>query len=140
MLLQDFEQLRLNLQVHFPNFVEEYGPAMGHLEKAGFRAYRPGEGAALMPKELGLKQLSGKARTVQVNKRCIRPRPVGIKPCREHTFTGTGLPQQQHRPVRNRHSISCRLQVADEWAVTQERANRAASLSGFPGNALVAIP
>src|SRR4051794_11781399 len=55
-LLEDAEELRLEFERHFADFVEEDGAAIGELEAADALRDGAGEGAALVSEELAFEQ------------------------------------------------------------------------------------
>jgi hypothetical protein len=69
MLLQDAQEFGLRGEAHLADLVEEQHPACGQLDLTGLRLIRAGEGAALVPEELGFQQLLGERGAVQGDKR-----------------------------------------------------------------------
>src|SRR6267378_7273787 len=66
-LLQDAQQLRLQLQWHFPDFVQEHGAAVGQFEAADALGNRPSESAALVAEHLAFKQPRGNRGAVELH-------------------------------------------------------------------------
>src|SRR5579864_693044 len=63
------QELRLEFQRNFTNFVEKQSPLMRHLETADLLGDRSGEGALLVAKELALQQRGGNGRAIHHDKR-----------------------------------------------------------------------
>ena len=99
LLLEDLEELGLHLGVEVPDLVEEQAAAVGRVEQALLGGEGAGEGAALVPEELGLDELPGEPGAVDVDERALGAGADGVDPPREDALAGPGLPEQEHRAV-----------------------------------------
>src|SRR5438270_514291 len=67
LFLQDFQQRRLDLQVHVADLVEKDRAAVRHLEQALFRRRRASEGPLLVSEQLGLEELARDAGAIEID-------------------------------------------------------------------------
>jgi hypothetical protein len=82
---------------HQPNFVEEDGAAVRHLQKAGFSLARVGERTALESEQLGFEQRIGDRGAIHVYERQRRARPGLVDQLRDESLACAGLALNQHR-------------------------------------------
>ena len=75
LLLQHAQHLRLHLQAHVADLVEEQRAAVGQLELAAAPGERAGERALLVAEQLGLDQLLGDRGAVDLHERAPRAGP-----------------------------------------------------------------
>ena len=67
------EQLGLERLVKITDFIEENGPAVRRFELADLELMGSGKGAALVPEQFGLQELSRDSRAVDLHERAIPP-------------------------------------------------------------------
>ena len=68
-LLNGAQQLGLKTEVHFGNFIEQQGAAVGFLELADTTGHSAGESALFMAEKLGFEQIVGDRRAVDGDER-----------------------------------------------------------------------
>ena len=71
--LEDSQQLRLQVDRHLGDFVEEQRSSGGPLEIALVLAYRTGERSTFVPEQLGLDQIGGYRAAVHADERAVAP-------------------------------------------------------------------
>src|SRR5690606_7689681 len=98
-LLQHPQQFGLEVQVHFPDFVEEYGAAF-RLFKAAYPARgSASKGAFFIAKQLALNKRIRDGRNVNGHKRFILSFEVVVYCLGNQLLTGSGLARDGHRDV-----------------------------------------
>jgi hypothetical protein len=98
-VLQHPQQLRLGLQAQLADFVEEDGAARRSIESSGALAVGPGEGASLMPEQLGLEEGLGDGGAVDRHQGSAAAAASGVDcPCAE-LLARPGLPGEEHGQV-----------------------------------------
>ena len=103
-LLQHAQQLGLQGQRHFGNFVEQQRAAVGLLELAGLGRLRAGEGALLVAEQCRFQQVVGNRRAVDGDERPLGARRLVVDVAGEHFLAGTRFAGQQHRGIGPRHA------------------------------------
>ena len=98
-LLDDLEELGLDREVHVANLVQEQRAAVCDLQEPRLGGDRPRERPLLVAEELGVHQLAGEARTVEIHERAVRPGSVTVEPRGEHALPRPGLALDQHRAL-----------------------------------------
>ena len=95
------QELRLGALRHLADLVEEDGPFGGDLEEPWFGFLRVGERALFIAEQLGLDEVFGERRAVDLHKRVVLARPLRVDGLRDEIFAGPGLPVNQHGGRRN---------------------------------------
>src|SRR3954453_6355830 len=95
-LLHETQQLRLRGKVHFAHLVEKEHSGGGNLDLARFGLMGSGEGATLIPEQLGLEQLVREGGTVDRHERSVAPRRRSMDEPRQDLFAGARLTLQEH--------------------------------------------
>jgi hypothetical protein len=93
-LLQHPKELRLRGRCQLENLIEKQHASCGLFELASLGVLCTSEGAALIPKQLGFKQLLGKSRTVDRDKRALPARRVAMYESGEQLLARASLPLQ----------------------------------------------
>ena len=96
-LLQHPQELRLQLERHLSDLVEEQRPAVGELESSDAIAMSAGERAAHVAEELALEELAGNRGAVHPHERAIGATAPLVDRTREHLFPHAGLAANQDR-------------------------------------------
>src|SRR5260221_5441070 len=81
--LQDAEHLRLNLQWHVSNFIEEQSAAIGQREAADMRVDGTRKGSAFVPEQLAFKKAGGGCRANYLHQGSV-PAKAAIVKCANH--------------------------------------------------------
>ena len=100
--LEHAQQLRLQVDGHFGDFVEEQRAAACALEIALVLARRAGEGAALVAEQFGLDQAGGDGAAVHADERPAASRAVGVQQLGGPFLARPRFPDQHHRRHRRR--------------------------------------
>src|SRR5262249_24699726 len=109
--LNDLEQLRLKLEIHVPDLVEEKSSRIGQVEFSRLALKRAGERTLLVAKEFTFDKLRGQRRTIQLQERLFRPSRVRMHQIGEYfladacfaldeqrRFAGADLCQERLKP------------------------------------------
>ena len=99
-LLQDAQQLRLQLERHVADLVEEQRALVRELEPSDLLRQRAREGAFLMTEPFALEQSGRRRRAVHRHQRAVAPVARRVQRPREQFLAGARLAEQQHRRVR----------------------------------------
>ena len=102
-LLQHAQQLGLQAQGHFGDFVEQDGAAVGQLELAGLRGDGAGEGALLVAEQGGFQHVVRDRRAVDGHEGLAGARRALVNVARQHFLAGAGLAGDQHGGIAARH-------------------------------------
>ena len=89
LLLQHAQQLGLRARRQVGDFIQKQRPAVGLLDQAGAVGDRPGEGALGMAKELGLEQVIGQRRAIDIAKAPFAPRAELMQGAGNELLTGS---------------------------------------------------
>src|SRR4051812_20989389 len=73
------QQLRLEVQAEFPNFVEKDGAAMRLLDQPSAPAFGPREGARLVAEQFRLQQIAWQGRAIYFYQRTLSPGAAVMK-------------------------------------------------------------
>src|SRR6201999_2459828 len=95
-------QLRLQIERHLTNLVQQDGAAIGQLELAGASSDPPSERSLSMSKQLALKQRFRNSRAVHGDKRFAIARAGVVNEARQKLFAGAALRFNQHIGSRRR--------------------------------------
>src|SRR5262249_39659198 len=121
LLLQDAEQLRLEMERHVADLVEEQGAAIGDAELAVAAApIGPGIGAGRDPEELAFEQSLGDGRDIEANEGLVSAARGGMDRLCQELLTGAGLAKQQHGAVEKGGAAGEALQLEDGGARADE--------------------
>ena len=105
-LLQHAQELRLQVERHVADLVEEERAAVGQLEAAARSRDRAGEGALLVAEELALEQLARDRGAVDRDERARRARRARlVDGARDQLLAGAGLAGDEHGRVGRRHPL-----------------------------------
>src|SRR5262249_46466901 len=94
--LQHPQQFRLQLEGQVADFIQEYGPAIHHLELAGTAISCAGEGATLMAEQFALDETLRNRRTIDRHERRTPSRGFEVNRPRDQVLAGAALAQEQH--------------------------------------------
>src|SRR5213076_2710116 len=89
---------------HVADLVQEQRAAVGLLEAPAALRVRPGEGAALVPKQLRLEQIRRNRRGVERDEGSGGARAVLVQRAGDELLAGAGLPGDEHRDARARQA------------------------------------
>ena len=109
--LQHPQQLGLQAQGHFRDFVEQQGAAIGLFELARLRCNGAGKRAFFVTEQGGFEHVVRDRRAVDRHERLIDPAGMLVDVTRQHFFTGARLPGNQHRRVTFSHPRRQRQQL-----------------------------
>src|SRR5262249_21664503 len=126
LLLDHLEQLRLDLQVHVADLVEEDRPAVRDLEQPHLRAGRAGERAPLVAEQLRLEQLARERGAVEVHDRLVGARALLVQPLRKERLARPGLALNEDRALGDEHAVRTALELADRVARAEKWVDRLA--------------
>ena len=101
--LQHPQNLDLQTQIHFPDFVQENGSSVRQLKTSGPGAQRVGKSALFMPEEFAFQQLLGNGPAVDGHKRLVGTATIVMQGPYQQFLARTGFPGDQHRAVGRRH-------------------------------------
>ena len=96
MLLQHAQQLGLQLERHFADFVEEHDAAFGGAEHTEAAPGSAGERALLVAEQLAFGQRRGERGAVDGDKRFVAARTQAVEQPSPELFAGAGLAAHQH--------------------------------------------
>src|SRR5258706_5349594 len=120
LLLERPQHLGLGLEAHVPDLVEEERALIRELELAAPPRHRPGEGAALVAEELGLDQLLGDRRAVDLDEGALAPRGEGVHRAGHQLLAGAVLALDEHPAARGRGHRDLLAQVLDQRALADD--------------------
>ena len=98
------QQAGLQRRRHVADLVQEQRAAVGLLEAPAALRVRPGEGAALVPKQLRLEQVRRNRRGVERDEGAGGARAVLVQCAGDELLAGAGLPGDEHRDARARQA------------------------------------
>ena len=96
MLLQHAQQLRLQLERHFADFVEEHDAAFRRAEHTEAATGSAGERALLVAEQLAFGQRRSERRAVDGNKRFVAARTQAVQQPSPEFFAGAGFAAHQN--------------------------------------------
>jgi hypothetical protein len=99
-LLHHAEELGLEREAEVLDLVEVERPSRRHLDLARLGRAGVREGAALVAEELGLEEVGGDARAVDLDERAVAPRSPVVEPVCDEVLAGAALPLEEHRALR----------------------------------------
>src|SRR6266699_2008503 len=102
-LLEHAQDLRLRLERHVADLVEEERAAVSDLELPLARRDRPREGALLVAEELALDQLARERSAVHLDERLRAPRPVVVERVGDQLLAGAARAADEDREIGVRH-------------------------------------
>ena len=108
-LLDGAQQLGLQPRLHLADLVEQQRAAIGLLEPADAAGHGTGEGAALVPEQLGFEQVFGDGRTVDRDERATGATAVAMHEACDHLLAGAALAGDQHAGL-GRSELPCTAQ------------------------------
>ena len=112
LFLQHAQELGLQYQRHFTDFVEEQRPPLGQFELAIPRiAVRSGIGSRNDAKKLGFEQVVGNRCNIDVHKGFVATQRRGMDGVRQQLLAGAGFTQQQHRRFTLRRTARLALEL-----------------------------
>src|SRR3972149_2798219 len=99
-LLENIEEFRLEVHVHFTDFVQEDRPVLRDFEPAIFPPVSSGEGPPFESEELAFQEFPREGGAVDLDERL--PRTIGclVKSLGDQVFSGPALPRDEDRDVR----------------------------------------
>ena len=103
--LEGTQEAWLELEGHLADLVQKQCPAVGALERPHVTGNGAGEGAALVPEQLALRQVGGHGATVEHDERARRPRARRVQGMRQHILARAGLAEERHRHIRLREAL-----------------------------------
>src|SRR5207344_610414 len=122
-ILEHAQELRLHVDRHLADFVQEQGAAVGQLQFSDLAA-APGAGerAVSVSEEFGLEQFSRNGRAVQRNERAAGPLARIVNALRNEFLPGPRLAHHQDARILLRHGrseidLSTQTAVASEYVV-----------------------
>jgi hypothetical protein len=95
--LQHSEQLGLQAELHFGNFVQQQGAASGKLEFAEFAGNGPGKGPFFVPEEFAFQKMFRQGGAVDGDKGLVGPVTVAVQIAGKHFLARAGLARYEHR-------------------------------------------
>src|SRR5206468_9186894 len=99
-VLEDPQDLRLRLQAHVPDLVEEDRPAVGLYELAELVAAGPREGSLLVAEQLRLDQVLGDGGAVDTDEGSLAARTVPVDRSGDQLLANAALPCHQDAGAR----------------------------------------
>ena len=99
------KELGLEETGHLPDLIQADRAPIRELELPGLPAIRSGEGALLVAEELGLQELRGKRRTVDLDERAGVAWRGRVNGPRHEILADAALPSHQHRRIGARHLL-----------------------------------
>ncbi len=94
-VVEEAEQLRLQVEAHVRDLVQEEGAAGCRADDAGKRGIRAGEGAAAVAEQLALQHLARHRAAVEGLQRAVGAVGGAVDRAREHFLAGAGFAGQQ---------------------------------------------
>src|SRR6266849_4241362 len=120
LLLQHPQYLGLGLEAHVADLVEEEGALVRELELAAPPRHRAGERAALVTEQLGLDQLLGDGRAVDLDEGPVAPRGERVDGAGHQLLARAVLALDEHPAARGRRDRDLLTQVLDERALADD--------------------
>ena len=102
-LLQYAQQLGLQAEIHFRDFVQQQSAAVGLFELAGLALNGTSEGALLMAEQRRLKHILGDGGAVNGDKGFGRTRRLLMNVARQHLLAGAAFTADQNGGIGGRH-------------------------------------
>ena len=102
-LFEHAQELRLKIHGHLGDLVEQQRAAVGFLEQSDLFGGRARERAARVPEELGLDQILGKRRAVDLDPRAASPVALLVERVGQELLAGAALADDEHVGVGVRH-------------------------------------
>ena len=117
-----------------PQLVQEQGTAIGFLEPAGARLGGAGEGAGLVPEQLGLDQRLRQRRAVHHHQRLVPAGRQAVQTLGHQLLAGPALADHQYRSIQRRRAAGPFQRVEEGRRLADDlgRALHAGSLAQFP--------
>ena len=100
--LDDAQQLRLGLERHVADLVEEDAAAIGEIEEPLLRIDRSGERAFHVPEERRLEEVRRQVAGVDGDERAVRARGIGVNRARDQLLAGAALALDENRRTARR--------------------------------------
>src|SRR2546427_744980 len=120
LLLERAQDLRLGLEAHVPDLVQEERAAVGHLELPAAARQRPGERALLMAEQLGLDQLFGDRGTVDLDEGTLVTSGLDMDSPGDELLAAAVLAVDQHAAVGGRRCRDLIAERADRRALADD--------------------
>ena len=120
--LQNPQQLALQLQRNFADFVEKNRTAVGELETSDPILVRSRERALHVPEKLALEQLLGYRRAVHLDQWCLGARALRVDGARHEFLADTGFAENQHVRRRLRDGFDLRQHLSQRGAAPDDSA------------------
>src|SRR5438309_4685845 len=136
LFLQDAKQLRLQIQTHLRDLVEQQRTAVRAFEGAFDALDRSRERAFFVAKEGTLDEAFGQRRAIQLDERTVAALALRVNDAGEELLPGTGFSFQQDRCAGGRRGCDGLEHPADDGTVTNDLA-LATILRHFRTKALV---
>ncbi len=102
LLIEHAQDLRLHPRAHVAHLVQKERRAVGRLELAALLLGGAGEGALSVAEQLGLYQLFGDGRAVQLDEGRRGPRAAGVDGARDQLLARAGLAVDEDAPLGRR--------------------------------------
>ena len=118
--LEEAQQQALHAQRHLPDFVEEDGAVVGHLELAGLVAIGAREAALHVPEQLGLEQRLRDAGAVDRHEGRLAARAVRVNRAGHDFLARAALAGDEDLGVRPSDALDLRFQFCDRRALPDQ--------------------
>jgi hypothetical protein len=119
--LQHAQELHLQRRRQIADLVEEDRAAIGGFEPSALGVDRAGEGAFLMPEQLGLDQGLDEGATIDGNERAGATRARLMNEARDQFLAGAGLAANENIGVAGRDELETLLQLARDRILEDQR-------------------
>ena len=119
--LQDAEQLGLQARGNIADFIEQQGPAVGHLEPADLPPFRAGERSFFVTEELAFQQRVVQDGAVESDEGAGPPRIGRVQCLRDQLLAGPGLALDQDRRADRPDLLDQVEELADLRALGNHR-------------------
>jgi len=129
-LLKHTEELCLQGQIHFRNFIKQEGAAIGKFKLARLAGNGASERTFLVPKKLALKQVFRQGGAVHSHKGLLRSLAHGMQIAGKHFLTSTRFAGNQHCSARSGH-LTGQLQHPGNGGVITHNARPGAFVTGL---------
>ena len=96
LFFEQFQQLDLHRDINLADFVEEQRAALGRLDQARLALFGIGKRTAFIAEELGLEQIGGYRRAVNLDKGPRRAHTGKMQGARHQLFAGAGLARDEY--------------------------------------------
>ena len=120
LLLERAQDLRLRLEAHIADLVQEERAAVGELELAAAPRQRPRERALLVAEQLGLDQLLGDGGAVDLYEGALAARGLHVDGARHQLLAAAVLAVDQHAPGGGRGGRDLLAQRPDRRALADD--------------------